>query len=79
MDSANIVTSSEQKRKELKTRILSQPVTPEEGRLEVVKDTRNEVMDKMASKITNQNAKEWVENHLFADVKIAMKNLIDHI
>jgi hypothetical protein len=47
--------------------------------LEEAKVTHREVMDKIAVKITNQNAKEWVENHLFADVKIAMKNLIDYI
>lgn len=30
-------------------------------------------------KVTNQNAREWVEGHLFSDVRIAMKELIEYI
>ena len=60
------------------SKVISQPISPN-NKLEEAKVTHSEVMDKIAVKITNQNAKEWVENHLFADVKIAMKNLIDYI
>jgi hypothetical protein len=54
------------------------PILPERH-LEIEKDSRHEILDNVVSKITDKNAKEWVDNHLFADVKIAMKNLIDYI
>ena len=39
----------------------------------------NPIMEEVSNKITNQNAREWVESHLFKDVKVAMKNLIEFI
>ena len=39
----------------------------------------NPIMEEVSNKITNQNAREWVESHLFKDVKVAMKNLIEYI
>lgn len=37
------------------------------------------IPEEVSNTITNQNAREWVESHLFSDVRIAMKNLIEYI
>jgi hypothetical protein len=42
-------------------------------------DDHTPIMEEVSNKITNQNAREWVESHLFKDVKVAMKNLIEYI